>query len=195
MSQNPIPQQPPARRAPPPLPKVPIGYRGTPGGLDDAVWHAMGRLCAMDQALLPPRCVKCNSTENIRMKRKQFTWAPPWALLGLLGGLLPWLILTLVLQKKATITYGLCPMHRRKQLMVVWICLSLTAFCILLIVLAIAYESGLLAIGGILVFLGMLVYAIIAGHAIKPQKIDNGIAEFKGCGQDFLLSLPSSQWN
>jgi len=191
MSPSPAPQN--RTPTPPPLPNAPLNYRAGSGGIDDAAWHTRGRLFAMDRAILPSRCIKCNGTDDVRMKRKQFTWSPPWVYLGLLGGILPLLILALVLQKKATVTYGMCATHRRKKLIVVLISLSGLAFSIMLFVAAAVLESGIPVVFGILGLLGVLIYAAIAGPSLKPQKIDRGIAEFKGCGNDFLSTLPDSQ--
>ena len=179
---------------PPPLPKVPLNYRGGPGGIDGAAWHGLGRLCTIDKAILPQRCIKCNSEEDVRMKRKQFTWAPPIVYLGLLGGLLPCIILLLILQKKATITYGLCAAHRRKRLNNVWISLSIFGLAIACFVGAALLEMAALVVLGFLAILAMLIFIAVAGPVLKPQRIDKGVAEFKGCGTDFLAALPNSQW-
>lgn len=181
---------------PPPLPGGALDYRAGGGGIDGAAWQALGRLCACDQAILPARCVKCNGEAEVRMKRKQFTWAPPLVYLGLLGGLLPCLILVLVLQKKATITYGLCGVHRRRHFNKVWISLGCVALAIACFAGAGMYDDAAagLIILGFVVLLGMLIYLAIAGPVLKPARIDQGVAEFKGCGADFLASLPDSRY-
>jgi len=192
MPESPIPQN--SAVVPPPLPTVPLNYRSGSGGIDEAAWHTAGRLFAMDKAILPNRCIKCNGTEDVRMKRKQFTWAPPIVYLGLLGGLLPCIILVMVLQKKATVTYGMCAVHRRKRWNVTWISLGTLAFSIFLFVMAGVLENGIPVIFGILGILGALIYAAVAGPVLKPHKIDQSIIQLKGCGPVFLQSLPNTQW-
>lgn len=66
-------------------------------------------LYVRDGAELPERCIRTNEKvdEAGWRKRKRLTWIPPWALIPILSGFLPFLILLLFLQKKAKITYSL----------------------------------------------------------------------------------------
>ena len=96
------------------------------------------------------------------MKRKRFAWVSPLVYLSVLINLLVCLILVLVLQKKATVTYGLCEKHRRRRLVAGWIVGSLSGLGLLMIGLAIAQEAAALAIVAILMILGVLIYGAIA---------------------------------
>lgn len=73
-----------------------------------ARWRGDALLVTADGGHVPARgCVLCGSSEATARERK-FTYTPPWVYLGLLGGLLPLLILAVVGQKKARVWVPLC---------------------------------------------------------------------------------------
>ena len=172
------------------MPPVQLNYRGPGGGLDNAAWSSGNILFVQNNAVLPDRCVKCNGTHDVRMKRRNFTWAPPWVFVFFLCGLLPLLIAYLLTQKKCAFTLGLCGECRAKKRTVGIIGVSLVALAALFVALAIMMDTGALAIPVPFLFLGALIYLAIAMPNLKPRRIEkNGVGEFTGCGQDFLASL------
>lgn len=73
-----------------------------------ARWRSDALLVMADGGSVPARgCVMCGSTEASACERK-FVYTPPWVYLGLLGGLLPLVILAVVGQKKARVWVPLC---------------------------------------------------------------------------------------
>jgi hypothetical protein len=127
------------------------------------------------------------------MKRKEFAWVTPLAYLGLLAGLLPCLIVALILQKKATLTFGMCAKHRQQRLIRICSAWGAVLLGVVMIVMAIGMESGVIAILGIVLILGSGFFAAIAVPVLKPKKIDAGIGTYGGCSSEFLATLPNSQ--
>ena len=108
-------------------PSVPAGYTQAfvPGQMPPGagVWR-QGKLLVMHiSASLPPVCVKSNQPAAAPLLRK-LQWHSPWAYLGLLGGLPPFVILALVLTKRASINIGLSQEwidRRKRRMLVAWL--------------------------------------------------------------------------
>jgi hypothetical protein len=61
-----------------------------------------------------------------------------------------------------------------------------------LIVVGIATGQSALLLMALLGFLVFIVIAVVKGRTLLPVRIDKSGAQFKGCGEDFLASLPRS---
>lgn len=75
-------------------------------------------------------------------KKKTLAWNPPWVFVGLLGGVLPLLILMLVCQKKTAVTYSLGQEARKKLASKRRVGGVFLAGFVLLLVFGIASESS-----------------------------------------------------
>jgi ABC-type uncharacterized transport system permease subunit len=144
-------------------------------------WEANGRLVALDGAALPARCVRCNGTLGLAMRRQTFTWKPPAA--QLLG------VAAVAISRRSTLTFGVCARHRRSKRMIVSAALSLLGL-------------GLAAIAGSkiagrptwsLAGLGLIVAAGILWsftHVLWPRSYDrSGATVYTGAGRAFLAAL------
>jgi hypothetical protein len=60
---------------------------------------------------LPNVCMVCGREATL-VKRKSFSWNPSWVWVTLLLGLLPFLIIALILTKRATVEAPLCAEHK-----------------------------------------------------------------------------------
>ncbi len=152
-------------------------------------WREGMKLRAGDGAVLPPRCVKCNAAEGVVMKAKKFTWYPRWTLFLLLINLLVFAIVAVCLQKKATVTFGLCAKHRRRRAIALAVCLGLLAGAIGGFILAGVYSNGYLALAGVVMLIACIVDAAVAVSALQCTLVRDGAAWLKGAGADFLSSL------
>lgn len=174
-------------QSPPPIPTIPPIPDAPSGGL--MIWRDGNILVMRKEARLPLRCVKTN--EPVEQLRKiKMAWHPPWCLLLLLVGLLPFVIVALCLQKKATIMVGFSKSTirtRRIAIAVGWLgCLTALA-----IVLAGAVaSSGEIALLGLLVFVVTLIYASVRYRVVSPSRIDDYYVYLKGCCTDYLDTFP-----
>jgi hypothetical protein len=160
-------------------------FNGTRGEL----WRDGDVLVFRKGAELPRRCVKSNEPAEHFLRRK-LQWCPPWAYLGLLGGLLPFLVLAIVLTKKAEAEIGLNDewFHRRRtRILIAWLlCLGGLGLAIAAAVI----ESGVAAIIGGVTFLVGLIYTAIAVPIVQVKRIDDDYVWLKGIHPDYLADLP-----
>ncbi|RYF51483.1 MAG: hypothetical protein EOO38_03110 [Cytophagaceae bacterium] len=155
-----------------------------------------------DRAELPLRCLVSGEavTADDWRKRKQLSWNPPWIFIGILGGLLPVLILMLIAQKKAHLGYSLGKKAhskiRNRYLLGTGL---LVAFAVILVVGISQSESGSTSASGILMFASIialiagLVFLIIASP-VKAIGHRKGWLKVKGVSQDLLNDLPQGDW-
>ena len=177
------------------LPPAALNYQSAPGAIQGTVWQMNNILYVTNQAVLPGRCVKCNSDVDVRMKRKTFAWFPQWVYLLILFNLLVCAVVALVLQRKITMTFGVCAAHRNKHLVSNLICTFVLLMCIVAVGVSINEENPLLAIAAIVVFLGTLIFLAIRGPILKVSTIQkNGVAEFSKISPAFLSQLPGPPW-
>ncbi len=129
------------------------------------------------------------------MKRKTFYWHPPVVYVGLLAGLLPYVILALVLRKSGTIQLGLCQRHKRKRLWNVLAGLITSALSIAVFVIAgqtndSTISAALVSIGIVMLLAG-IVWAALAARTLSPTKIDDRTLWLRGAGDKLLDALPN----
>jgi hypothetical protein len=152
-----------------------------------------GNLLFMEQgAALPCRCVKCNAPVTTPIKARKIYWhAPGWFLL-ILVNLLIYAIVALAIRKKATIAPGLCPKHasRRNAWMAFGWLGSLGGLFLGMWGL-ISQHGDFIGIGFLLFFVA-LIAGLIGARIVTPTRIDPQLITLKGCGREFLDSLPSA---
>jgi hypothetical protein len=141
------------------------------------------------QALLPDRCVKCNAPANHTLTRN-FRWHHPAIYLLIFSGFLLYLILALVLTKRATITVGLCETHaaaRKREIFTAWmlVLLSFVSFF-----LAAALDETSSSFVGLLLFVGGIIYGVVKARVVVAQKIDDHYVWLKGLNADYLEQFP-----
>jgi hypothetical protein len=180
-------------------PAVPQGYQAAWGDLDKipgGVWR-QGRLLVMHKrAQLPAICVKSNQPSSQWLQRK-LSWHEPWISVTILAGVLVYVILAVILTKRATIHIGLTDewvTRRRTRMIVCWVVgLAFLALIPAAFGLAAATEQEgwliLLLVG----FIGSLT-ALIAGQSlvsmVTPQRITDDYVWLKGANREFLNRLP-----
>lgn len=173
-------------------PPVQLNYRTPSGYTGNPFWAERNLLLAYDRAILPPRCIKCNSDQNLKAKTQTIAWASPWLyLLLIFPGVLIGCIIILLVQKKVVLQYHTCAACRAKKLRVILITLALIVSAIVSIGLGINYENGVLILLGFFMFFGSLIYVLFAGRYFVPVSIQNNVVTLKGIHPDFLRNLPS----
>ncbi len=139
-------------------------------------------------ATLPPRCVKCGEDATIMLDKK-LTYSPAWAFL--VGGA----IVSLAMQKKTTVKYGLCDRHRTRRkygLIAAWGGGILTVL-LLIAGIAVAQASPdlsmvLMGLCIPLLLLTLLVSGLMT-RTISASKIDNQWVWISGTGKAFRNQL------
>jgi len=141
-----------------------------------------GKLVVMPPGgTLPPRCVKCNAPALQPMKPRKVYWHhPAWYLLVFVYMII-YIIVALIVRRRAEVTYGVCAKHRTRRrifIAVGWIGVPLFALLI-----------GVNPILGITGVLAALLAGIIGSRLVYPRRITKDEVRLAGCGEAFLASL------
>ena len=177
-------------------PQIPGGYNPAPqaGGL----WREGKMLVMHKLAPLPPICVKSGQPAT-QWLRRNLAWHPPWIYVLILVHILLYVVVALIMQKKASIQIGLTDewmARRRTRMLIAWLT-SLGG--IGLGIVAIALENSgpntqgyiALLLPAVLMALGGLIYGVCACRLVKPDRITDQYVWLKGVHPSFLDRLPT----
>lgn len=157
----------------------------------EGVWREKSTLVMSKDAQLPLRCIKCNQPTPLRLKRN-FTWHHPAIYILLIAAWLLYLIVAMIVRKKATVELGLCQEHlqrRRRNVFIAWALVLLGLLCF---VLAIAANDGTPALLGLLLLFAALIFGLVVARIAIPVKIDDRFVWLRGINKEYLDLLP--QW-
>ena len=167
------------------------GYVMPPPPVTGEIWRERSTLVMTKEATLPDRCVKCDAPANGFRLKRQLSWHHPALFLLLLIAWLIYLILAMVLRKKATVYLGLCQEHyqrRRKMLTVGFIILGV-ALISMIVALASEYPGfGLL---GLLIVLATIIWLAFVARVVNVKKIDDRYVWLTGIHEKYLARFPS----
>lgn len=172
----------------------PTAAQAPPTGPQDgagAMWRHGRRLIIQKDAILPHRCVKCNAAAADHSMRKTYYWHPPVLYLTLLAGILVYVILALILRKRGTIRFSLCPAHRLRRTMHIALSLLLAIGSpILCIALAVQLDHPWPLLLMLIVIIATGIYAVLCIAPLRPTRIDDDWLTMAGAGEDFLATVP-----
>jgi hypothetical protein len=157
------------------------------------LWRSGRNLVCSVNARLPQRCIKCNAPTETKQIKRTLYWHSPFVYLVILLNLLIYLIVAIVVRKRAMVFVSICPEHRQARRNVI-----LTSWALVLGGIAGAIAGGVMqsgwlaAAGGVLFLLG-IGFGIVRGRLVSPRKIEKEFVWISGCGPEFLAGLPS--WN
>ncbi len=163
-------------------------------GEEAGIWR-QGKLLVMRKtAVLPDRCVKSNVPTQRKLKRN-LTWHHPAIFLSILISLCIYIILALILSKKATINIGLSDpwfAKRRRAIIIGW---GTVLASIAMVIGGIAMVDqndafGILILAGVVVFIGGAIYGLVGARMVSPTKIDDNFVWLKGVHPDYLAEYP-----
>jgi hypothetical protein len=159
---------------------------------DNSVWRDGNVLITLVDSEMPHRCVKCNEPADEPTKKRRVYWHHSALYLLVISPLI-YAIVALVVRKKASVSAGLCTVHknrRRNALIFGW-----TGTIVGLLFLGHGSGSGSPTAGaqmlvGILAILVSIIVGMIFARVVYAKKIDKTYVRLKGCGVAFLDSLP-----
>ncbi len=155
----------------------------------ETIWRNKSVLVMTKQALLPGRCVKCNTHTDERLKRK-LTWHHPALYLLILASILIYAIVALVVRKTATVDVGFCPEHlaaRKRHLAITW---GLGLLALGSFVLGAVIEDVNFIFASLPLLLATTIYGIVTLRVVAPAKIDEHLVWLKGVNTDYLQEFP-----
>lgn len=128
-------------------------------------------------ASFPPRCVICNESAVQRLKRRLF-WHPPGYYALILTGWALYLIVSLMVRKRADFDVGLCQRHvtrRRTGLLLAWVG---SIVCFGGLVASVSNLPVLASVFG-LALLGCMITGVIMARVVTAKRIDKQSAWLK----------------
>lgn len=151
-------------------------------------WRELGVLVLTPGAPLPPRCVKCNAAADEPTKPRRVYWHNPAVYILLIISVPVYVIVALIIRKKAVVPAGLCANHKRRRVLAItlgWLG-TLLGFGTMIA----GSSSGGALVGGLVLMLASMILGLIFARVVYAKKIDEAYVRLKGCGANFLDTLP-----
>ena len=154
------------------------------------IWRS-DRLLVMSQgAELPDRCVKCNAPAHGQRLRRKLYWHSPYIYLLILLNLLIYVIVAMIVRKRAQVEVGLCEPHRSQRRLAIGLGWLMGLGGLALFILSLVNNWGWFALLGFVLFITGLVWGAAKGPVISAKKIDPQFVWVKGVCRDYLATLP-----
>ena len=160
------------------------------------VWRDGNLLVLAQGASLPRRCVKSNLAASGPALKRRLSWHHPAIFISILAGLLIYVVLALVLSKKATVEIWLSDRWksiRRRRIMTAW---TVALLGVAMFVLGMAFMDGsaswhaMMLVIGFLVAIAAAIYGLLVHRMVAPKRISDSHVWIKGVHPDYLNSLP-----
>jgi len=155
-----------------------------------AMWREGKVLVLPKDARFPHRCIKCNAPSVAPMRRCSLTWHSPWLYLLIFLAVLLYAIVAMIVRKRAVVHVGLCERHQKRVLWGRIIGWGGLAVELLLVGASLALVEPGYALAALALLAPWMIATIVVNRLVLPQRIDDRYVRLKGCGPDFLRSLP-----
>jgi len=159
----------------------------------DGIWRDDKRIIVAHGCSFPNRCVKCNEPSIEPHKMRKVYWHHPALYLLFFLYAIIYVIVALIVRKKAEINPGLCEKHlsrRRMWIAIGWIGSFAVLFAIPMSADVLGFDTGSAMIVGMLCFFLIVIVSIVNARILYPRRIDERYARLQGADERFLASLP-----
>jgi hypothetical protein len=159
-------------------------------GDGSAMWRDGKVLVLRKDARFPDRCIKCNAPSVAPKRRYRLSWHSSGLYLLLLLALLLYVIVAAIVRKTAVVHVGLCERHQKRVLwgrIIGWGGLALE---VLLVWAATSTPYDICGIVAFVLVIPWLIASVWVNRLVLPERIDDKYVRLKGCGHEFLRSLP-----
>jgi hypothetical protein len=153
------------------------------------VWRQGKILVVLREHDLPGRCIRCNEPAEPPTRVRKVYWHHPTIYLLILLNIIIYVIVGLIARRTATVAPGLCRDHKKRRrtlLAAGWIAVLAGISAVFV---GMGYNSGLLVAGVLVAFAGVLT-GLFGARLLYAKRIDKTHLYLKGCGGEFLDSLP-----
>jgi hypothetical protein len=153
---------------------------------------------------LPMVCMRCGEPATTT-KSKNMSWCPPWVIVLIVASLLPYLIVALILTKRATVRAPFCEQHRWHwlwRLLVILASLFFVLFAGIATIIVMASTRpqggaggadalrGFACVASLALFLAWLILALILQNtAIRPREITDTEILLTGVSEAFVEAV------
>jgi hypothetical protein len=173
-----------------------------PGNLPPfaGLWRQGNLLVMHKHAPLPDICVKSNLPATKRLKRN-LSWHHPLVFLAVLVHIILYVVIALIVRKTATIYIAMTDEWfaiRRQRMMIAWsvVGLSVLMFFAGMVLVTNEVDWGAIPLVlSFLVFLGGLIYGLVACRMVTPKRMTDEYIWLKGVHPEFLNRLEIWPYN
>ncbi|MCB9870512.1 MAG: hypothetical protein H6837_21925 [Planctomycetes bacterium] len=157
------------------------------------VWREDNFVVCPDGARLPDRCVICNRPSDGRPVQKTLSWHHPAIYLVVFVNLLIYAIVALAVRKKSRAQFSLCPQHRGRRNLGMWI--GYGGFVLSVVAMVFGFTSssrGVQQVIGVTGLVGVILtplVGVLLSTVVRVKRIDAGRAHLK-LGEPFTRSIP-----
>lgn len=160
-------------------------------GSQVTAWRNLNSLVMIPGSTLPDRCVKCNEPADEPTKVRKVYWHHPGIYALILINIIIYAIVGAIVRKRALVRAGLCVAHKKRRRLAMTLAWVGVGCGIALIALSAGDRgSSADAVVGILLIVAAVIVGFLMGRVVYAQKIDEEYVWLKGCGAEFLDSLP-----
>jgi hypothetical protein len=155
------------------------------------VWRRGNSLVMTRGAHLPDRCIRCNTASNLRRIKRTLHWHHPAIYLTILAGLLVYVIVALVVRKRAEVEVSICPADltsRRVKIALAWL-FWLSFFGSFMVLASLQAPDWMWAVVPPVLLIIGLIFTIMS-RLVKPAKIDEKQVWLRGICAPYLAALP-----
>jgi len=154
------------------------------------VWRSGAALVTLSGAALPVRCAKCAGPVTGRHIPRNLYWHQPWVYVLIFVSLPVYIIVSLIVRKKAKLAIPICEEHRTKRYVAILVSWLLTVLGLVGFVAAIVRESGVWLCVGLALVLAGIILGLAKGTLVTAKKIDGDYVWVSGFSKEYLETLP-----
>jgi hypothetical protein len=151
------------------------------------IWRHGSTVVVPKEAVLPDRCVKCNAPTSFKLYRKLY-WHPSGYYFLLFVNVLVYLIVAILIRKKAAAHVGLCDRHRALRMAGFWVGWGGALLTLGSCTAGVATDQEGLLLLGFLGFFPAILTGALWARVVVPYKIDDHYAWLR-VGKPFLESI------
>lgn len=155
-----------------------------------SLWRSGKILVCLRDAEFPPRCVKCNAPAQLPLVRYKFAWHHGLWYLLVIFYLVVYLLVALVVRRRAELHVGLCARHMRRRFLGRVVAGGGFAAIMAMAYLIIGWRVDDLLPYMFFGFVAWLVAMVVLPPKLQPARIDKQTLRIRGCGRAFLDTLP-----
>ncbi len=165
---------------------------GAPPPSSESIWRDGKSLVMASGAELPCRCARCNHPVTRSPIKRLLYWHQSWIYLLILLSVLIYIIVALIVRKKAVARIPLCDQHRQQRWMIVAASWLMVLAGIGAFVTGIGAQTGggSAAVAGLVLFIAGIVLGVWKGRLAVAKRIDGDKVWIVGFCPKYLDGLP-----
>jgi len=145
-----------------------------------------GTISGTSPMSLQPDCIRCGrDARGGRRVEGRLDYYPRWVWLGLVGGLLPVIVLCFIGRKKLRISFSLCPDCARRQRWKQGMAAATWVLVAASILVSVKLDDAWILIGTALLFVGAIVASVLGSDPLQVSAYQDRVFTVKGFGREF----------